>query len=144
TRRPVIGGIDQDQNRPTLSVRPRASGVQSYGPWDSRFRGNERESVSRLASSGGRSGSVRPLRLRFLFHLEDASPSPVEFLFKPQLVERLVPVGEFQSNIGPVLRLQRIERGRKYDALLHCHVLPFVVDEVANDVGHILAHEILI
>jgi hypothetical protein len=35
-------------------------------------------------------------------------------------------------------------RGRKHDALLHGHVLPFVVDEVANDVGHILAHEILI
>src|SRR5262249_27792724 len=78
------------------------------------------------------SASARPLRLRFLFHLQDISPNSVEFLFKPLLVERVGAIGEFQSNICPVLWPQRVERGRKHDALLHGHVLPFVADEVAN------------
>jgi hypothetical protein len=37
-----------------------------------------------------------------------------------------------------------LRTGRKDDALLHGHVLPFVVDEVANDVVDILAQEVLI
>src|SRR4029450_6688394 len=73
-----------------------------------------------------------PLRLRFLFHLQDISPKPVEFLVKPRLGERVVAVGEFQSNICPVLWPQRVECRWKHDALLHGHVLPFVVDEVAD------------
>ena len=69
---------------------------------------------------------------------------PVEFLFKTRLVEGVGAVGHFQSNICPVLWLQRVEHGRKDDALLRGHVLPFVVDEVANDVVYILAQEVLI
>ena len=65
-------------------------------------------------------------------------------LNKPRLVEWVVAVDEFQSNICPVLWPQRVERGWKHDALLHGHMLPFVTDEVANDVRYILAHEILI
>jgi len=95
-------------------------------------------------TAGLLSGSCRPLRLCLLFHLQDVSPELVEFLVKTRLVERVVAVGQSQSNICPVLWPQRVERGRKHDALLHGHVLPFVVDEVANDVVHILAHEILI
>jgi len=59
-------------------------------------------------------------------------------------MEGVEAVGHFQSNICPVLWLQRVEDGRKDDALLHGHVLPFVVDEVANDVVYILAQEVLI
>ena len=87
---------------------------------------------------------VRPLRLRFLFHRQDVSPERVEFLFKTRLVEWVVAVGQFRSDICPVLWPQRVEHGWKHDALLHSHVLPFVVDEVANDVVHGLAHEILV
>ena len=65
-------------------------------------------------------------------------------LNKPRLVEWVVAVDEFQSNICPVLWPQRVERDRKHDALLHGHVPPFVVDEVTNDVVHVLAQEILI
>src|SRR5690242_3335573 len=51
-----------------------------------------------------------PFRLRFLFHLEDVSPKPVKFLFKPRLVKRVIAVGHFQSNICPILWAQRVER----------------------------------
>jgi hypothetical protein len=88
--------------------------------------------------------SVGPLSLRFSFHLQDVSSERVEFLFKTRLVEWVVAVGPFQSNIGPVLWPQRGKRGRKHDALLHVHVLPLLLDEVGNDIVHSLAQEILI
>ena len=46
--------------------------------------------------------SVRPLRLRFLFHLKDVSPECAEFLFKVRLRKRAVAVGHLQSDICPV------------------------------------------
>jgi ABC-type uncharacterized transport system substrate-binding protein len=69
---------------------------------------------------------------------------PVKFLFKAGLIKRVIAVGHFQSNICPILWPQRVERSRKHDALLDGHVLPLVIDEVANDVVHVLAQEILI
>jgi hypothetical protein len=87
--------------------------------------------------------SVRPLRLRFLFHLKDVSPECAEFLFKVRLRKRAVAVGQLQSDICPVFWPQRVEHGWKHDALLHGHVLPLVADKVANDVVYGLAQEIL-
>jgi hypothetical protein len=69
---------------------------------------------------------------------------PVELLFKPGLVKRVIAVGHFKSNICPILWPQRVERRRKYNALFHGHVLPFVVNKVANDADHVLAYEVLV
>src|SRR4249920_1181271 len=87
---------------------------------------------------------VSPLRVRFPFHLQDVSPEPIEFLFKGRQIERVLAVGHLQSDVCPVLWAQHVERSRKQDALLHGHVLPFVVDEVANDAVHGLAQKIVV
>jgi len=87
---------------------------------------------------------IKPLRLRFGFYLEDLSPERIEFLFKTRLAERVVAISQLQRNICPVLRPQRLERGRKEDALLHFHVLPLVVDEITNNFVHGLTKKILV
>jgi hypothetical protein len=58
---------------------------------------------------------IKRLRLRFGFYLEDLSPERAEFLFKTRLAQRVVPISQFQGDIYPVLRPQRVERGRKED-----------------------------
>jgi len=55
-----------------------------------------------------------------------------------------VAISQFQGDICPVLRPQRVERGWKEDALLHFHVLPLVVDEIMNDFVHGLTKKILV
>jgi hypothetical protein len=87
---------------------------------------------------------VKPLRLRFGFYPKDLSPEHAEFLFKTRLGERVVAISQFQGDICPILRPQRVERGRKKDALLHFHVLPFVADEIMNDFVHGLTKKILV
>jgi hypothetical protein len=87
---------------------------------------------------------LSPLRLCFLRHLQDISPERLEFFFKARLIEWVIAVGQSLSDICPVLGPQRGERGRKHNALLHGHVLPLVLDEVANDVIHRLAQDILV
>jgi len=79
---------------------------------------------------------VKPLRLRFAFYLKDLSPEHIEFLFKTRLGKRVVAISQFQGDICPILRPERVERRRKEDALLHFHVLPLVVDEIMNDIVH--------
>ena len=53
-------------------------------------------------------------------------------------------VGQFQSNFRPIRRSQRVERSRKHQSLFHSHVPTFVVDEVAHDIVHDMAHKILV
>src|SRR5258707_9683454 len=70
--------------------------------------------ICRLLASddGNHLASVGPLSLRFSFHLQDVSSECVEFLFKSRLVECVVAIGPFQSDICPVLWPQRVKRGR--------------------------------
>src|ERR1043166_6819997 len=42
--------------------------------------------------------------------------------------------GQSRGDLRPILRLQRLDRGRKEVALFHGHVTTFLLDEVANDV----------
>src|SRR5271169_6193917 len=93
---------------------------------------------------GCASCSVSALRLRFLFHIQNVPPDRAKFLFKVRLGERAIAVGQLQGDICPVLYSERVEHGRKHDALLHGHMLPLVVDEVANDVVYALSQEILV
>ena len=88
--------------------------------------------------------SVGPLGRRFRFHLQDVSPKRAEFLFKVRLRWWAVAVGQLQSDICPVFRPQRVDHGGKHDTFLHGHMLPFVVDEVANDVVYGLSQQILV
>jgi hypothetical protein len=80
----------------------------------------------------------------FGFYLQNLSPKHIEFLFKIRLIERVAAIGQFQGDICPVFRRQCIKRGWKEDALLHFHVLPLMVDKIANDFIYGLTKKILV
>ena len=89
---------------------------------------------------------ARPVSFGFslLFQLQDTRSYRVEGLFGRLAKQRILMLGQGRSDFCPILRLQSLEGGRKEIAIFHHDVIPLVLDEIANDVIHILPRDFTI
>src|SRR5262245_8055802 len=76
----------------------------------------------------------RSLRFRRLLKLQDMASYDLELLFDNVTEERISLISQSCGDLCPVLRLQRLDRGRKEVTLFLGHMMPFLLDEVSNDV----------
>jgi hypothetical protein len=85
-----------------------------------------------------------PIGFRFQLQLQDMPSHCIEPLFHDLAEKRILPIGQRRGDLPPVLWLQSLDRGREEITFLHCHVMPFVRDEVSDDVVYGLAQNFAI
>src|SRR5262245_33359288 len=81
-----------------------------------------------------------PFDLSVLLQLQDMLSHDIEPLFNDLTEQRITLLsGQCRGELGPVLSLQSLDRGRKEVPLLHRHMAALVPNEVANDAINSLA-----
>ena len=75
-----------------------------------------------------------PFRLSLLLQLQDIPSHSIELLFDSFTEKRILLIGQSRGDLRPLLTLQCLNRCRKEITLFHGDMVPFVLDEVENDV----------